>query len=226
MRPVFLRGRTDAPKHPPPDIQSDPPFVRRRVLNTPRPPSFIRLFSHTRPPRRAVSSLTTRRVSLVTPSLFRLSTNSRKNSRYFVRQISVAFLLLCQTERTFTPPFRSLSADKLRKLMLTSRRIRDTLDLRASFTRICPTNFIKVVSTLIYTNDKKTRVTLRLNDRQFSFVQRSAEQYGVSPSEFLRMVINASMFQSEKFDKAIESAVKEGGAIRRENENAHNDDIV
>lgn len=70
---------------------------------------------------------------------------------------------------------------------------------------------------MIYTNDKKTRVTLRLNDRQFAFVQRSAEQYGVSPSEFLRMVINASMYQSNKFDKALEEVV------RRENEQTDND---
>lgn len=66
--------------------------------------------------------------------------------------------------------------------------------------------------TLIYTNDKKTRLTLRLNEKQFNFVQRSAEQYGVSPSEFLRMVINASMYQTNKYDSAIKEV------MRRENE--------
>lgn len=70
---------------------------------------------------------------------------------------------------------------------------------------------------MVYTNDKKTRLTLRLNEKQFAFVQQSSEQYGVSPSEFLRMVINASMYQANKFDKALEEVT------RRENEQTHFD---
>lgn len=45
----------------------------------------------------------------------------------------------------------------------------------------------------MYLNDKKNRITLRLNDEQFGFVKRSADMLDVSPSEFLRMVVNASM---------------------------------
>ena len=41
--------------------------------------------------------------------------------------------------------------------------------------------------------DKANRITLRLNDKQFDFVRQSAEMVDVSPSEFLRMVINATM---------------------------------
>ena len=45
----------------------------------------------------------------------------------------------------------------------------------------------------MYTKDKANRITLRLNDEQFDFVKKNADFLGVSPSEFLRMVINASM---------------------------------
>mgnify|MGYP003291031201 CR=1 FL=1 len=45
----------------------------------------------------------------------------------------------------------------------------------------------------MYTKDKAKRITLRLNDNQFNFVKSSADILGVSPSDFLRMVINASM---------------------------------
>lgn len=45
----------------------------------------------------------------------------------------------------------------------------------------------------MYTKDKANRITLRLNESQFNFVKSSADLLGVSPSDFLRMVINASM---------------------------------
>lgn len=48
----------------------------------------------------------------------------------------------------------------------------------------------------MYLNDKTNRITLRLNDNQFAFVKQSAEMLGVSPSEFLRMVINSTMAMS------------------------------
>lgn len=45
----------------------------------------------------------------------------------------------------------------------------------------------------MYTKDKSTRITLRLNEGQFNFVKAHSDMLGVSPSEFLRMVINATM---------------------------------
>ena len=45
----------------------------------------------------------------------------------------------------------------------------------------------------MYTKDKSNRITLRLNDEQFEFVKQNADFLGVSRSEFLRMVVNASM---------------------------------
>lgn len=45
----------------------------------------------------------------------------------------------------------------------------------------------------MYLKDKQNRITLRLNDPQFDFVKKNADILGVSPSEFLRMVVNATM---------------------------------
>lgn len=58
----------------------------------------------------------------------------------------------------------------------------------------------------MYTKDKSHRITLRLNEDQFEFVKESADRYDVSPSEFLRMVVNSTMFTAKE------------GCERRENE--------
>ena len=57
----------------------------------------------------------------------------------------------------------------------------------------------------MYTKDKSNRITLRLNDEQFDFVKQNADFIGVSPSEFLRMVVNASMATSKAAIQKIEA---------------------
>lgn len=66
----------------------------------------------------------------------------------------------------------------------------------------------------MYLKDKSTRITLRLNERQFNFVKQSADILEVSPSDFLRLVINQTMNINNK------------GDFRRENENADINDII
>ena len=66
----------------------------------------------------------------------------------------------------------------------------------------------------MYLKDKSTRITLRLNERQFNFVKQSADILDVSPSDFLRLVINQTMNMNNK------------GDFRRENENADINDII
>lgn len=55
----------------------------------------------------------------------------------------------------------------------------------------------------MYNKDKVNRITLRLTERQFLFVKQNADILGVSPSEFLRMVVNSAMsitdLTNEKF---------------------------
>ena len=84
----------------------------------------------------------------------------------------------------------------------------------------------------MYTKDKAQRITLRLNEEQFNFVKANADILGVSPSEFMRMVVNASMATtkqaSERLKQATEKAfnLNEGGLAGRENDEAHIDGIV
>ena len=74
----------------------------------------------------------------------------------------------------------------------------------------------------MYTKDKLNRITLRLNDEQFEFVKAQADTLGVSPSEFLRMVVNASLATSKKVSEKINERLGEG----RENDKADFNHIV
>ena len=69
----------------------------------------------------------------------------------------------------------------------------------------------------MYTKDKSQRITLRLSEAQFDFVKTVADALGVSPSEYLRMMVNLSMVGSQNMGK-------EGA--RRENEQTCGDHIV
>jgi hypothetical protein len=74
----------------------------------------------------------------------------------------------------------------------------------------------------MYTKDKAFRITLRLNEEQFSFVKEQADTLGVSPSEFLRMGGNASLATSKKVTEKLNERLGEG----RENDKADIDDSV
>ena len=75
----------------------------------------------------------------------------------------------------------------------------------------------------MYTKDKSHRITLRLNDDQFDFVRMNAEELDVSPSDFLRMVINSSMFawrkmtESENLKNAVAEVAKNTASETFEN---------
>ena len=76
----------------------------------------------------------------------------------------------------------------------------------------------------MYTKDKSNRITLRLNDEQFEFVKQNADFLGVSPSEFLRMVVNASMASTKTALDKIEQKFQEG--LGRANDKTDCNDIV
>lgn len=74
----------------------------------------------------------------------------------------------------------------------------------------------------MYTKDKKTRLTLRLTEKQFAFVKANSDLLGVSPSDFLRIVINSAM-STVKLPKTVDLS-KEGDG--RANDETNSDDIV
>lgn len=67
----------------------------------------------------------------------------------------------------------------------------------------------------MYTGDKNQRITLRLNPAQFEFVHQNADILGVSPSDFLRMMINSVMTMRKAINDGVEQERKDD---RRENE--------
>lgn len=74
----------------------------------------------------------------------------------------------------------------------------------------------------MYSKDKSHRITLRLNESQFEYVRKNAEVLDTSPSDFLRMVINASMSLSQK----ASSYKVERNGDGRENDTAYIDNLV
>ena len=76
----------------------------------------------------------------------------------------------------------------------------------------------------MYTKDKSNRITLRLNDEQFEFVKQNADLLGVSPSEFLRMVVNSSMAMTKSALGKIEQKIQEG--LGRANDKTDSDNFV
>lgn len=64
----------------------------------------------------------------------------------------------------------------------------------------------------MYQKDKSNRITLRLNEEQFSFVKEQSDTLGVSPSEFLRMVVNASLATSKKLSQKMSERIGAGRA--------------
>ena len=84
----------------------------------------------------------------------------------------------------------------------------------------------------MYLKDKVTRITLRLNQEQFDFVKGSADTLGVSPSEFLRMVVNMTMLGAKRTDEIASKQVREivdqykQEVERRENEQTDSDHII
>lgn len=73
----------------------------------------------------------------------------------------------------------------------------------------------------MYTKDKSQRITLRLNEKQFAFVKANADVMGVSPSEFLRIVVNTAMSATQKVE--LSAKLRKDG-IGRENDETHFDD--
>ena len=49
----------------------------------------------------------------------------------------------------------------------------------------------------MYLKDKEHRVIVRVNDKQFKFLKETSKTLDVSPSEFMRMVVNSAMVSTK-----------------------------
>lgn len=71
----------------------------------------------------------------------------------------------------------------------------------------------------MYEKDKKTRITLRLNEELMNFVLSDSEMLGVTPSEYIRMLLSSCMSMSKTMGNSI-SKLK--GEVSRENDTSTN----
>lgn len=78
----------------------------------------------------------------------------------------------------------------------------------------------------MYEKNKTQRVTLRLSEEQFGYVKGNADLLGVSPSDFLRMVINATMAMSKAVIDAAPARNEESDGNGRENDKTDGNDLV
>lgn len=78
----------------------------------------------------------------------------------------------------------------------------------------------------MYEKNKTQRVTLRLSEEQFEYVKGNADLLGVSPSDFLRMVINATMAMSKAAVDAAAAKIQESDGDGRENDKTDGNNLV
>lgn len=73
----------------------------------------------------------------------------------------------------------------------------------------------------LYLKDKTNRITLRLNERQFEYVKKQSEILGVSPSEYIRMLINSMLSLIDTIEDKVQKEV-----FGRENDETDCDNLV
>lgn len=61
----------------------------------------------------------------------------------------------------------------------------------------------------MYEKDKKTRITLRLSQEQMDFVLNDSQTLGISPSEYIRMLISTCVSMSKKMKNQMEDKRRE-----------------
>lgn len=68
----------------------------------------------------------------------------------------------------------------------------------------------------MYMKDLGERMTLRLTDEQRKYLVEMSKMSGLSPSDFLRMMINTSMYAYNKSKSTESDIYKEGSEIIKE----------
>jgi len=76
------------------------------------------------------------------------------------------------------------------------------------------------MNTVNYGTPYTHRMTLRLNDEQYEFILECSKRLGVSPSDYIRMSVNAGMVSIKELQK------KEGEVGTNENVKTDSNNIV
>lgn len=68
----------------------------------------------------------------------------------------------------------------------------------------------------MYEKDKRNRITLRLTDEQFDFIKGQCDVLGITPSDYLRMLVNGVLYTAR-----MKGDIKE--VLGRENDKTNSD---
>lgn len=83
----------------------------------------------------------------------------------------------------------------------------------------------------MYTKDKTIRITVRLDKPSSDFVTSSAQQLGVTPSQFVRQIIYQQMYAQKQVQQVLDKTIKEqlestGKASNNENKQTNFNNLV
>lgn len=62
----------------------------------------------------------------------------------------------------------------------------------------------------MYTGDKTHRITVRMSEDLYLFVEEQAKMLGVTSAEFLRMVVKSAYSMNQKLAERFKSAIPGG----------------
>lgn len=83
------------------------------------------------------------------------------------------------------------------------------------------------MSSVNYGSKYDHRLTLRLNEEQYQFIIQISKMLDVSPSDYLRMAVNAGMVSIKAQNADFSKILKEGQVgMSNENIKTDSDDIV
>lgn len=74
----------------------------------------------------------------------------------------------------------------------------------------------------MYEKNKNHRMTVRFSDEQWAFISEASTDFGVSPSDLVRMIVNITMVQSS----SVKNQLEEVEGLAKDNYKDHKHNIV
>lgn len=76
----------------------------------------------------------------------------------------------------------------------------------------------------MYDKDKRQRITVRVTDEQMDFIRSQTDVLGISPSDYLRMLVNSIMFVNKNGGVGLNSTQLIKETSGRENDESNRND--
>lgn len=72
--------------------------------------------------------------------------------------------------------------------------------------------------------DLKNRMTIRFDDKSWSFISDMSERTGLTPSDYIRMMVNTAMYSFNQANEITKNAIENQVAKFSEGVDTHDDD--